>query len=380
MADTPAQIAAKQAMLKKGASYMPSYNAAAQVKPVTSGYGMSAGGASAAAINKSAYANNTANKAIAYKPTVYPSTNKTVTNQSSGNDSAKNAMLAWGVNYMPSASPGAQATGSQANQFQSQINSLGIGTGTGALWDYYKSQGGGSAAPSGGSSGGGTSWGGALGSALGGGSMGGSGLGSLGGMMGGGGLGGLGGAMGGGSSGGGYPAAEQPAEKPPEKPAPTRHWASGYTSTQQAAMGNAGTLEQGERLKAQYDAENLAGFKGMQSYDDLKNDRVKQAKALAERQGGQYDTEGNYYSKDVVKNVTATENAKKSKADANYYDTPSGAVPVAGNANDNVPGNSTGTSSGGAGGGAAAGGGDSLAGSDWLKKLAGMASGWLGGR
>lgn len=371
------------------------------------GYGMTDPKA-AAAINALAAKNNTANAAIGYKPTTttqaqaaktnsavnyvnnaakyMPAANpkaqtgaKTVTNQDPNNMSAKLGMLAFGKNYMPAASPGAQATGSAANQFQAEFNKLGK-TGTGAVWDYWTSLQNGGGGSSGGSSalsglssmaagGGGL---GALGGMMGGGGMGG--LGSLGSMMGGGGMGGigdaLGGALGGGS--GGVPAEE----KEPDKPIPQRHWAGGYTSTQQAAMDGAKSNYEREKLKAGFDTTNIAGFKGQESYDEVKKDRVKQAQQLAERQGGAYDTEGNYYSKDAAKKATADQSKKRAQAEANYYEIPDGAVPIAGNENDKTPPGST----------PAAGGGntkDSKGGSsldsDWLKKLGGMAASWFGG-
>jgi hypothetical protein len=366
------------------------------------GYGMTDPKA-AAAINKMAAANNKTNTAIGYKPTTttqkeaaarssainyvnnaakyMPSVNpkaqttsKTVTNQSAGNDDAKRAMLAWGGAFMQ---PGAQLTGSAANQFTAQ-NALLKDTSTGSTWRAYQPggqfydllNGGGS---SGGSSLGGGGLGG-LASAFGGGGMGG--LGSLGGLMGGGGMGGmggigdaLGGALGGGA--GGVPAEE----KEPEKPAPVRHWAGAYTDTQLAQLNQLGGGDLGKQaqLKAAYDRENLDRFAGMESYEDTKKKRTEQARELAGRQGGQYDTEGNYYSPDVARDAQKAENEKRSKLDWNMYDTPKGAVPIAGTSTDN-----TSKSGSGSGGGSSSGGKGGLD-SDWLKKLAGMASSWFGG-
>lgn len=235
--------------------------------------------------------------------------------------------------------------------------------------------------PSGSSGGGGMSGvGAALGSALGGGGMGsmGGGMGSLGSMMGG--MGGLGSMMGGGGGGGaaGGGAAPEPA-KEPEKPLPQRYWAGGYTAEQQARMGDASSLSDEASLKAKYDAENVARFKGTQGYDDLKKDRVKNAQGLAESQGGQYDSEGNYYSSDLIGGLVKTENEKRAKADAKQYDTPAGAVPVAGNAGDYTP---TAAASAAPGGAAPAAPKTPKSGmdSDWLNRLAGMASGWFGSR
>lgn len=379
------------------------------------GYGMTDPKA-AAAINAMAAKNNAANAAIGYKPThttqpqaaatgsairyvnnaakympsVTPKAQmgaKTVTNQDPNNTSAKLGMLAFGANYMPAATPGAQATGSAANKFQSEFNKLGLGTGTGAVWDYYQSlQRGGGGAPSGGGSsplsglgsiaagGGGL---GGLGSMFGGGM---GGLGGLGGMMGGGGMGGIGNALGGALGGGsGAPQAE---EKEPDKPIPQRHWAGGYTSQQQAAMNGAKSNWEREKLKAGFDQENIAAFKGQESYDELKKSRVKQAQQLAERQGGAYDTEGNYYSKDAAKNATNEEKKKRAQAEANYYDVPDGAVPIAGNEGDKTPPGSTPAASGGKGsssGSKSSSGGSSKLDNDWLKKLGGMAASWFGG-
>lgn len=220
--------------------------------------------------------------------------------------------------------------------------------------------------------------------AAGGGSMGG--LGGMGSMLGGGmgGLGGmsgigsaLGGALGGGSMGGGTgaPPAE---EKEPDKPIPQRHWAGGYTAQQQAAMDQAGDNYSRAKLKAGYDAENIASFKGMQGYDDLKKDRVKQAQQLAERQGGQYDTEGNFYSRDVAGKAIEEDNKKRAQQDANYYDIPDGAVPIAAGEGDKKPPGSA-AGSGGSKSGSSSSGKSGLD-SDWLKKLGGMASSWFGGR
>lgn len=224
------------------------------------------------------------------------------------------------------------------------------------------------------SSGGGGALGG-LGAALGGGGMGG--LGSMGGGMGG--IGdALGGALGGGSGAGGGAPAE---EKEKDKPIPQRHWAGSYDAAQQAALNNASSDFQRAKLKEGYDVTNIDKFKGMQGYDDLKGDRVKQAQQLAERQGGQYDTEGNYYSRDAAKDAIDADNKKRAQLDANTYETPKGAVPIAGNEGDQKPAGSTPATGSGSGSSAAAGGkaGSSNLDNDWLKKLAGMASSWFGG-
>jgi len=367
------------------------------------GYGMTDPKA-AAAINALAAKNNTANTAIGYKPTTYkpgelaktlmvkngasymPSANpsaqsggsKTVTNQSSGNTAAKNAMLAWGSAFMQ---PGAQLTGSVQNQFTAQNRNLP--THSGSTWEAYQpggifanwagggSSGGGSSPLSGLSSmaagGGGLS---SLGSLFGGGGL--SGLGS---MLGGGGMSGIGNALGGalGGGSGAQPAAEEEKEK--DKPIPQRHWAGGYTSEQQARLNEAKSNSEAARLKAGFDTENIASFQGMQGYDDLKKDRVTQAQQLAERQGGQYDTEGNYYSRGVAKKAIDADNKKRAQDDANYYDVPDGAVPIAGNEGDKKPSGSSAANGGGGGKGSS-----SKLDSDWLKKLAGMAGSWFGGR
>ena len=319
-------------------------------------------------------------------------------------DKSKLNMLQYGASYMPSVNPTAQTTGAgvgipwasgMVDWIRQGYENAGVDTSSIPLWGGGKyvsknSPSSGIGAPSGGGL---AAGGGGLGSlgAL----MGGGGLGSLGSMMGGGGLGSLGSILGGGglggAMGGGSGAPQQPAaaEKESDKPVPQRYWAGGYTAAQQAAMNQTGDNYARERMKAGFDADNIKSFKGMQGYDDLKADRVKQAQQLAERQGGQYDTEGNYYSRDVLGGVIADENKKRAQQDVNYYDTPSGAVPVAGNANDNTPAasgggggggtsSSGGTKSGGTKSGGSLWGGGGLSG-DWLKKLGSMASSWFGG-
>lgn len=375
------------------------------------GYGMSDPKA-AAAINALAAKNNTANASIGYKPTTYqpgelakmlmvkngasymPASNPTaqtsstsVWNQSAGNNDAKNAMLAWGSAFMQ---PGAQLTGSVQNQFTAQ--NRGLDTSTGSTWRAYQPGGifgslfGGSSGSSGsGSSGGSSALSGlssiasggglsSLGSMFGGGSSGG-----LGSMLGGGGMSGIGNALGGALGGGsGAPQAPAEEEKEKDKPIPQRHWAGGYTSEQQAAMNTAKSDVERARIKRDFDQANIESFKGMQGYDDVKKDRVKEAQQLAERQGGQYDTEGNYYSRDAAKDAIDADSKKRAQADANYYDVPDGAVPIAGNEGDKTPVGST-PAAGGGSKSSDKGSGGGLD-NDWLKKLAGIAGSWFGGR
>jgi hypothetical protein len=340
--------------------------------PKSSGYGMAgATAAQVASINKQAAANNAVNKQIAYKPTT--TTQKAAAQLNSNINYVNNA-----AKYMPAATPGAQFTGGQnaANANKAKPSALA------ALPKYpsvstsyptnnstgWQSQGWSQALSGVGNIGAGM------------GSMGGmsSMLSGLGGMMGGG---GLGGGMGGGDP---YPPAAPAEEKVPEKEAPQRYWAGGYTEAQQAAMNAGGSPENIARMKAGFDEQNIKSFQGMTSQEEIKKKRVEEAKALAGRSGGQYDSEGNYYSRDILGGIIKDENAKKDKADANRYDVPKGAVPVAATSGDNTP-----AAAGSGGGGGTGGTGtkpkddkkpSGKLDNDWLKKLSGLASGWFGGR
>jgi len=182
-----------------------------------------------------------------------------------------------------------------------------------------------------------------------------------------------------------------PAEKP--KPNPQRQYAGGYTDQQLEELNSYGSNSKNAVRKSQIDQENIAKWKasGNESYDDQKEARVKAAQARAASNGGQYDSEGNYYAPDVVSKLVAEENVKRAKLDADTYGVPEGAQPTAADGSyyagpAAAPAPAVSPASPASPGAAAApastpqkqGRGQSFD-PEWFNKLAGMASGWFQG-